>query len=88
MRRIQLLLLEHVRSGGADYLLRLVARLREMHLQREHRKLLTRLFVPALALTLGAVAAAAGHAPLGGAWLVSLFLLSCLLVALAQQTIP
>lgn len=60
-----------------------------MHLQREHGKLrLTQALVPGLALGCGALAAGLASAPVEGAWLISLFLFSCLLVGLAQQTIP
>jgi hypothetical protein len=43
---------------------------------------------PLLSLAAGAVAAAALHLPLLGTSLVSLFLFSCVLVGLAQQTLP
>lgn len=55
---------------------------------REHRELLADASAPLLAGLAGAgLAALAGFAPSGGV-LVALFVLSAVVVALAQQTLP
>lgn len=55
-------------------------------MSREHRQLLT----GAVAVTFfsGLTAALLAGGVLGDAWLVALYLFSCVLVGLSQQTIP
>jgi hypothetical protein len=59
-----------------------------MQLPREHRQLLNAWTVPATSALAGTGAAMAAGRPTAQGLLLSLFLSSCVLVGLAQQTLP
>jgi hypothetical protein len=58
-----------------------------VHLSREHQPLLN-LVAPILAMGAGGASAALLGWPVGAATLLALFIFSCILVGLAQQTLP
>jgi hypothetical protein len=77
------------RQPRSYYLLRLDQRQQPpLHMPRKHRKLLTGAAVPTVSLGLGTGFALALGRPVGVAALLALFLFSCVLVGLAQQTLP
>jgi hypothetical protein len=87
-QRMERLVLERLYNRYSHHLLRLVDdRDRQVHLPREHQPLLN-LAAPALAVGAGAICAALLGLPVGAASLFALFIFSCILVGLAQQTLP
>jgi hypothetical protein len=86
--RLQQLLLERLR-GQPHHMLRLVdGQPGTMRLPREHRELLNVWAIPLSSALVGIGAALLVGRPTAQGLLLALFLSSCVLVGLAQQTLP